>query len=262
MATRGSIAFGASRLCSMRSLDDVLGLGEGGVGRGLVAEHQPERPVALLVVVPDLRRALFGGVFEIHHRRQLLVVDLDQIGGIARLRLGLRDHEGDAIADIADAVVADQRQPGAEALAGAPTSSGIGWAVSSPSLSALASAPVRTSSTPGAALAFEMSMLLIRAWAYGDGHGDRIGLVRQVDIVDVSPLAGQKTLVLDPLDRLPDAEFGHSHSLRKTFRFCLDDTVNTTSGTIAESVGRAWRNASSRPPARRRNSAFARAPNT
>ena len=96
-------------------LDDMLGLGEGGIGRGLIAEHQPERPVALLVVLPDLRRALLRGVLEIGDRRQFLVLDLDQFGGVARLHLGLGDHEGDAVADIAHAVLADQRQPGAEA---------------------------------------------------------------------------------------------------------------------------------------------------
>ena len=45
-------------------LDHVLGLGEGGVGRGLVAEHQPEADIALRVVVPDLGRAVLGGVLE------------------------------------------------------------------------------------------------------------------------------------------------------------------------------------------------------
>ena len=58
-------------------------------------------------------------------------------------------------------------------------------------------------------------MLLDARIGVGRRDGHRIGLVRQVDVVDISPLAGEKTLVLDPLDRLPDAELGHSQSLQK-----------------------------------------------
>ena len=38
------------------------------------------------------------------HRRQRLVVDLDQLGGVARLRQRLGDDEGDAVADEAHLV--------------------------------------------------------------------------------------------------------------------------------------------------------------
>jgi hypothetical protein len=51
---------------------------------------------------------------------------------------------------------------------GAPTSSGISAAVKLPSLSATASAPVSTASTPGAAFALVVSMRLIRACACGE----------------------------------------------------------------------------------------------
>ena len=44
----------------------------------------------------------------------------------------------------------------------------------------------------------------------GRANGDHVSLVRQVDVIHVPALAGQKPLVLDPLDRLSDAEFGHS----------------------------------------------------
>ena len=64
----------------------MLGLGEGGVGRLLAAEHQAERGVAHVVVVMDLGRALFGGILDVDHRWQRLVLDLDQFSGVARLR--------------------------------------------------------------------------------------------------------------------------------------------------------------------------------
>ena len=99
MATRGSIATGDSAVVLDAQLDDVLGAGEGRVGRFLVAEHQPEADIALRAVVPDLRRAVFGGVLEIDHGRQRLVVDLHQLGRVARLRERLGDDEGDAVAD-------------------------------------------------------------------------------------------------------------------------------------------------------------------
>ena len=82
----------------------------------LVAEHQAEGVVAVRVVVPDLGRAVLGGVLEVDHRRQRLVVDLDQLGGVARLRQRLGDHEGDAVADEAHLVGNEQRLEGAVAL--------------------------------------------------------------------------------------------------------------------------------------------------
>ena len=82
----------------------MLGLGESGVRRVLVAEHQPEGAIAVVDCLPDLGRALLGGILEIDHRRQRLVLDLDQFGGVARLRQRFGDHEGDPVADIADPV--------------------------------------------------------------------------------------------------------------------------------------------------------------
>ena len=51
---------------------------------------------------------------------------------------------------------------------GAPISSGIMADVKAPSFSAATSAPVSTSSTPGAALAFAVSIFLMRACACGE----------------------------------------------------------------------------------------------
>ena len=97
-------------------LHHVLGLGEGGVGRVLVAEHQAEADIALRAVVPDLGGAVLGGVLEVDDGRQRLVVDLDQFGGVARLRERLGHHEGDAVADEADLVGIEHRLERAVAL--------------------------------------------------------------------------------------------------------------------------------------------------
>ncbi len=67
-------------------LHHVPGAGEGGVGRFLAAEHQPEADIALRTLFPHLGRAVLGRVLERHHRRQWLVIDLDKLGGVARLR--------------------------------------------------------------------------------------------------------------------------------------------------------------------------------
>jgi hypothetical protein len=60
-------------------------------------------------------------VLQADHGRQRLVLDLDQLGGIARLSLGLRDDECHAIADTADAIRQKHRSQGAEALWGRPS---------------------------------------------------------------------------------------------------------------------------------------------
>ena len=90
-------------------LDDMVGLGEGGVGRGLVADQFDEADIVGRVI-PHLRaRRASAAVFGRGDRRQRLVLDLDQFGGIERLRHGLGDDEGDAIADPAHAVLGQDR---------------------------------------------------------------------------------------------------------------------------------------------------------
>ena len=75
----------------------MLRLRERRIGRRLVADHQLKRDVAVRIVVPHFRRAILGGVFEQRHRRQRLVVDLDHVGRVARLRERFGDDEGDAV---------------------------------------------------------------------------------------------------------------------------------------------------------------------
>ena len=86
----------------------MRGLGEGGVGLLLVAELVEEGAVAA-ELGPDQRRAL------VERRRRLgrgllgIVVDLDQLGGVLRQRAAVGDDEGDGVADMVDAVAAQDR---------------------------------------------------------------------------------------------------------------------------------------------------------
>ena len=49
-------------------------------------------------------RAVAGGVFEVEHGRQLVVVDDDGFDRVPRRRGALGDHDGDAVADEAHLV--------------------------------------------------------------------------------------------------------------------------------------------------------------
>ncbi len=86
----------------------MVGLGEGGIDRALVAGLVAERLVAG-IVVPHRRRARRQRGLGAGHRRQHLVVDLDQLGGVLGRVQRLGDDEGDGIADIAHALARQQR---------------------------------------------------------------------------------------------------------------------------------------------------------
>jgi hypothetical protein len=60
-------------------------------------------------VIPDQRRARREGGFVRDDRRQRLVIDLDQLGGVLRLVQGLGDDKRDVITDPAH-LVRDQRR--------------------------------------------------------------------------------------------------------------------------------------------------------
>ncbi len=75
-------------------------LREGRVGRSFIAKVPIEHSVVRRNVM-DLRLAGARGLGRIDHGRQLGVVDLDLLGRVARLRIGVGDDDGDVIADIA-----------------------------------------------------------------------------------------------------------------------------------------------------------------
>ena len=75
-------------------------LGEGGLGRLLVADRHVEQHIARMFG-PDLRRALLDRIGKADHGRQRRPVDLDGLDGVAGLIDGVRDHEGYGVADMA-----------------------------------------------------------------------------------------------------------------------------------------------------------------
>ena len=96
------------------------GFGEGGIGRRLVAEHDRHPDIAVRALLPDFGSAGFRGLLQIDQGGQRLIVDVDQLGGIAGLRLGFGDDEGDAVADATDAVGQQNRPRGRKARGSAP----------------------------------------------------------------------------------------------------------------------------------------------
>ena len=163
------------------------------------------------------------------HRRQGLVVDLDQLGGIARLRRGLGYDVGDAVADEAHAVGDEQGQEDAVALRrthvlghqhGGEGAELLGRGVGTGEHAYDARGGLR----PRDVHPRDARVRVRRQ----DRHA--VALARQIDVADVAPAAGEEALVLDPPDGLPDAELVHSasssrsrqiHSCSLIFRSCL-----------------------------------------
>ena len=95
---------------------DVRGLGEGGVGGGLVAVAPVVADVVRHVVVHERagrRRRMRG----IDHGRQHVVIDFDQFGGVLRGLDRIGDHERDLIADMAHFRMRDHRDAAARSSA-------------------------------------------------------------------------------------------------------------------------------------------------
>jgi hypothetical protein len=137
--------------------DDVVGVGEGAVGRVLVARFSVVDVIAFLsfLLVADHRRALGHGLLGARDRRERLVVDVDQLERVLRDVRGLGDDSGDLLALEADLV---RREHGL----GIPRSVGIQASECCTSRS-----PVTTATTPSSPCAREVSMPVIRACANG-----------------------------------------------------------------------------------------------
>ena len=88
--------------------DDVGRLGESRIGRFLVAFDLDEADV-VRAIVPDERDAGVHRIAGRDDRRQWLVIDFDQLGGVDGLEISFGDDEGDVVADHAHAVL-DQRR--------------------------------------------------------------------------------------------------------------------------------------------------------
>ena len=184
--------------------DHVLGVGERGVGRVLVAHHQREGDVVRRLV-PDRGRAGLDRVLDIDHRRQRLVVDLDQFGGVLRLRQRFGDDEGDAFADGAHFVDGEDRQRRAETFRPAHVF-GHRWRQRPELVGRDVGAGQHREHAVGG-LGFGGVDALMRGMRVRRHDHDAVALPRQVEIVDVTAAAGDEARVLDPRHGLTDAEF-------------------------------------------------------
>ncbi len=188
--------------------DDVLGLGEGGVGRRRVAERDGDGAVAVRAVVPDLRRARFERVLHADHRRQRLVVDDHALGGVARLCLGLRHHERDTVADAAHAIREQHRPHGAETLGAAPVFRHEMRRDAADSVRDRIGAGQHQQHAPRRPRRRDIDVP-DRGMGVRRQHRDAVALPRQLHVADIGAAAGEKALVLHPPHGLADAESSH-----------------------------------------------------
>ena len=100
-AARGSIAFGISRLLVRSSFTTFAAPGERRIDHRLVADMPVVADVARRHRRAPARRPARPHRAAMADRRQVLVVDDDQLGRVLRRLLRLGDHHGDRIADMA-----------------------------------------------------------------------------------------------------------------------------------------------------------------
>ncbi len=100
-------------------LDDVVGGGECGVGRRLVAEQLHEADI-VGAAIPDARRPWRRCFRGRDDGRERLVVHRDQFAGVERLVVGLCHDEGDVVANPAHAILRQCRVGRSERAAVAP----------------------------------------------------------------------------------------------------------------------------------------------
>ena len=97
-----------------RQPGDVMRPGKGGLDRIAIAHAHRERGVVGRTFM-DQRRAGPHCILGAHHRGQHLVIDRHQLRRIARQCFRRGDHDRDALADIAHAILRQRRKLGAEA---------------------------------------------------------------------------------------------------------------------------------------------------
>jgi hypothetical protein len=202
IAQRGSIALAVMRLFSSRSVTTYFALAKA----ASVAALSPKTMVTALLP--------FGleGLLQIDHRRQRLVVDRDELGGLARLRLGLGDDEGDAVTDAAHAICQQYRPHRAEAFGPTP--------VLRHEMRRNAADLVRDrigagehQHNAGRRPRRRHIDALYLGVRMGREHRDAMALPRQVHVADIRAPPRQEAPVLDATNSLTDAERDHRHLL-------------------------------------------------
>ena len=188
-------------------LDHVGGLGEGGVGRGLVA-GLVEIGLVVRAIVVELRRAGLERLARRHHRGARRVVDLDALGGVAGKLQRVGDHDRDRIADMQHAVDRDRRpvrqvHRAAVALLVGRHRRHRAEAVGVVVLAGQHRMHARHLQRGARVDALDVGMGVRRA------HDRGVELIGKLEVVVVAPASHQQARVLAPPHRLTDREFTH-----------------------------------------------------
>ena len=146
----------------------------------------------------DQRRARRGGVLDVDHVRQFLVLHPHRFGGVARLLQGFGHHQRHGFADEAHSStrqhVPRRRVAGVEPSARMKAAVGSGLTPA-----ATSSAPVTTFTTPGMAAASAVSIEAMRACGYGERTKTSAQLPGGREVVGVLAQALEQAFVLDAL---------------------------------------------------------------
>ena len=192
----------------------MAGAVERGLGGRLVAEGEGEGDIAR-ALSPHRRSAGLDGVLDRDHGGQRLVVDLDQLGGVACLPLGLGDDEGDAVADAAHLVVGQYGAEGAEALGAAHVLGHEGRRQGADVVrEGVGSGQHQVDA--GCCLRLAGVHSLDLGVGLGGVHDHAVKLARQDDVPHVVAGALEEALVLDAAHRLPDPKPRHRFLLARS----------------------------------------------
>ena len=181
---------------------DVRGVGESRRRRVAITGVVIERDVVGDVIV-EQRRAGLDGVLGFRHRRQRIDLDDHRLGGVARLRGGLRDDASDRIADEADLVdcqrhaigLQQRRAVGVLQRQGAVDRrvAGLGKILADIDAEHARHLP-RRAGVDGAD----------HAMGVGTADHPGISLAGQAEVVGVAALAAHEGIIFLATDRLPD----------------------------------------------------------
>ena len=192
-----------------RDLGDLRGGGKSGVGRRLVTERELEGDVCA-PLRPDERRVRVERAGRIDHRRQRIVIDVDQLGRRFRAVQVVRNHIGDGVADMPHDLAAQHR---IERLLDRGLRVGFGEAWHQPEIAHIGRRPDKMhAGSP--ARGGEVANLYARMAGGGAQHiGDERSLRR--DIRRIASLPADQRAVLDAARRR-----AHSELERSVFVHC------------------------------------------
>ena len=172
---------------------------------GILVAHLQREAHILRRLVIDQRRAVAEGVGGVGDHRQFSVIDLDQRGGVARLRLCFGDHHGNALADEADPVV--RQRPARRTVALRPAhvlrhhaGHQRTHAVSDIVLAGQHGDDTRSRRRGARVDTTDVGMRHRRE------DENRVGHARQHDVVDILAATGEEFGVFLAMNRLPDAK--------------------------------------------------------